>query len=79
MHALACMIMNFFRMLKDRPRNVGINGVQRPPTAHLLPTVAPTEIRHFRLKGSFGQNTSRPVTAQSKTIETRSYSPCLWP
>jgi hypothetical protein len=58
------------------------------------------KIRHFRLKGSFGQNTSflvaekgpRPVEqlghivarlnrsredAQSKTIETRSYSPYL--
>jgi hypothetical protein len=68
------MIMNFFRMLKDRPKNVGIIGVQRLPTAHLLPTVARTEIRHFRLKGSFPQNTLFPVAAQSKTIETRSYS-----
>jgi hypothetical protein len=59
--------MNFFRMLKDRPKkNVGIIGVQRLPTAHLLPTVAQTEIRHFRLKGSFAQNTSLPVAAQSK-------------
>jgi len=33
-----------------------------------------TEIRHFRLKGSFPQNTSLPMAAQSKTIETRSYS-----
>jgi hypothetical protein len=54
------MIMNFFRMLKDRPKNVGVIGVQRLPTAHLLPTVAPTEIRHFRLKGSFAQDTSLP-------------------
>ena len=67
------MIMNFFRMLTDRPKNVGIIGVQRLPTAELLPTVARTEIRHFRLKGSFAQNTSLPVAAQSKKIETRSY------
>jgi len=73
------MIMNFFRMLKHRPKNVGIIGVQRLPTAHLLPTVAPTEIRHFRLKGSFAQNTLLPVAAQSKTIETRSYSLYLLP
>jgi len=31
--------------------------VQRLPTAYLLPNVAQTEIRHLRLKGSFGQNT----------------------
>jgi hypothetical protein len=48
------MIMNFFRMLKDRPKNVGIIGVQRLPTALLLPIVARTEIRHFRLKDNFG-------------------------
>ena len=74
--------------------------MQRLPTAALLPIVAQTEVRHLRLKGSFGQNTSflvakkgpRPVEqlghivarlnrsredAQSKTIETRSYSPYL--
>ena len=33
----------FFRMLKDRPKDVGIIGVQRLPTAHLLPIVARTE------------------------------------
>jgi len=32
--------------------------VQRLPTAYLLSIVAQTEIRHLRLKGSFGQNTS---------------------
>jgi hypothetical protein len=32
--------------------------VQRLPTAYLLPIVGQTEIRHLRLKGSFGQNTS---------------------
>jgi hypothetical protein len=58
------MIMNFFRMLKDRPKNVGIIGVQRLPTAHLLPIVARTEIRHFRLKGNFGQNTSLLVAEE---------------
>jgi hypothetical protein len=69
------MVMNFLRMLTDRPKNVGIIGVQRLPTAHLLPPpVARPEIRHFRLKGNFAQNTSLPVAAQSKTIETRSYS-----
>ena len=50
--------------------------VQRLPTAYLLPIVAPTEIRHLRLKGSFGQNTlvaeevncrvSRPMFALPK-------------
>src|SRR5262249_14442471 len=49
-------------------------GVQRLPTAHLLPTVARTEIRHFRLKGSFAQNTSLPVAAQSKKAIAFTYS-----
>jgi hypothetical protein len=48
--------------------------VQRLPTAHLLSTVARTGIRHFRLKDSFEKDTSFPVAAQSKTIETRSYT-----
>jgi hypothetical protein len=32
-----------------------MSGVQRPPTAFLLPVVDWTEIRLFRLKGSFHQ------------------------
>ena len=57
----------------DRPTKK-CREVQRLPTAYLLPIVGQTEIRHLRLKGSFAQNTSLPVAAQSKTIETRSYS-----
>jgi hypothetical protein len=64
----------FFQDAERPTKKCRIIGVQRLPTAHLLPTVARTEIRHFRLKGSFAQNTSLPVAAQSKTIETRSYS-----
>src|SRR5262249_34716806 len=35
-HARSRVHENFFRMLKDRPKNVGIIGVQRLPTAHPL-------------------------------------------
>jgi hypothetical protein len=38
---LARMIMNFFRMLKDRQKMSGL--LERLPTAHLLPIVARTE------------------------------------
>jgi hypothetical protein len=41
------------------------DGVQRLPTAYLLPIVARTENRHPRLKGSFGQNTSLLVGDES--------------
>jgi hypothetical protein len=51
--------------------------VQRLPTAYLLPIVAQTEIRHLRLKGSFGQNTLLLVDEEvtRKKIEMRGYSP----
>jgi len=54
------------------------DGVQRLPTAYLLPTVAQTENRHIRLKGSFGQNTSLLMAQEvshAKKIEMRRYSP----
>jgi len=38
--------------------------LERLPTAHLLPIVARTEIRHFHLKGNFGQNTSLLVAEE---------------
>jgi hypothetical protein len=53
------------------------DGVQRLPTAYLLPIVAQTENRHLRLKGSFGQNTSLLMAEEvtRKKIEMRRYSP----
>ena len=63
MHALARMIVNF--QDAERPtKKCRIIGVQRLPTAYLLPIVAQTEIRHLRLKGSFGQNTSLLVAEE---------------
>jgi hypothetical protein len=46
----------FFRMSEIPTKKC--RGVQRLPTAYLLPIVVQTEIRHLRLKGSFGQTIS---------------------
>ena len=43
--------------------------MQRLPTAYLLPIVAQTEIRHLRLKGSFGQNTPLLVAEEVNIID----------
>jgi hypothetical protein len=43
--------------------------VQRLPTAYLLPIVAQTEIRHFRLNGSSRQNTSFTAAAEEQQIQ----------
>jgi hypothetical protein len=42
--ALACMIVVLFRMMRTDQKMS--DGVQRLPTAYLLPIVAQTEIRH---------------------------------
>jgi hypothetical protein len=43
----------FDLLLRNRLKGSRIISVQRPPTAYLLPVVAPTEIRQFRPRGSF--------------------------
>jgi hypothetical protein len=47
MRALACMSWRTLQFAR-RPTEKGCRKVQRLPTAHLLPIVARTGIRHFR-------------------------------
>jgi hypothetical protein len=55
---LARMIMNFFRMLNERPTKKSRDYWSACRRHTCCPLSPERKIRHFRLKGNFGQNTS---------------------